>query len=112
MAAWSGQSLRTDDSAPVVIVMESATLGTGYCADDPGKRYPFGVAVVIDATDDRVLLLQEGDGMMLQASTFPLTAILDDKWTQHLELTRCLWLRELARHAPLSSPQQILDAAP
>ena len=73
-------------------------LGQGF---EPGKPgYPYDVAIYTPATpypEFAPIALSEGSGFMSAGGAFPLADMLDDKWTSHLELCGCLYLRDLAR---------------
>ena len=43
------------------------------------------------------ILLAEGMGHGAAGGNFALSDITDDKWSDHLEICGCLWLRDLAR---------------
>ena len=42
-------------------------------------------------------MLAEGSGHGNAGGNFALADILDEKWTENLEICDCLWLRDLAR---------------
>lgn len=48
------------------------------------------------------LALNEGLGHGCQGSCFTLADMLDERWTEHLQLCNCLWLRDLAREEQAS----------
>src|SRR5689334_9432923 len=53
--------------------------------DDPVSQIP------------RVILLGEGSGHASMGGYFPLSTLLDARWSEHLQICECLWLRDLAR---------------
>lgn len=73
-------------------------LGRGAEADKPD--YPYDVAIYWPdppLADPHPIALGEGTGWMSAGGSFKLADLLDEKWTRHLELCGCLYLRELAR---------------
>ena len=42
-------------------------------------------------------MLAEGSGHGAAGGNFLLAELLDEKWTENLEICDCLWLRDLAR---------------
>lgn len=65
--------------------------------------HPYLVAVCRDNRDEprpRTIEMSEGSGHHSWASRLPLSAMLDEVWTEHLEICDCLWLRDLAQSEP------------
>lgn len=77
---------------------ESDVIGRGGSL---AERYQ--VTVCHDDCDEprpRTIELSEGSGHRGMASRLPLSDVLDEVWTRHLEICDCLWLRDLAQTEP------------
>ena len=62
-----------------------------------GTQYPYEVYLNLEGRRDSTLILSEGSAHTGGAGEYPLSVLLDDQWTLHLEKCDALWLRELAQ---------------
>ena len=87
------------------------TIGQGVRAS-----WPYEVAVHWPGQHQAgPILLAEGTGHGAAGGNFALADILDETWTENLEVCDCLWLRDLAREEAargiLFSADEIWDRA-
>ena len=64
-----------------------------------GERasYPYDIGIFWGSNGARPIALGEGRGHGSAGGAFTLAEMLDDKWTENLEICDCGWLRKLAR---------------